>query len=247
VQRHDKRRHRWKIGWDVQQHPEASRVVSYHFDFLKPSFAIFDVWNFVKGAQLVFLGSNPARGQPLAIKLCSETPCDVIVVDSGDEAVAILKAKGDVDLILTDIRMPGEIDGAELARSVRGRQIVILSAYVDTQQQLPVEATFRKPVRSKSLQVAGVAALAPISPASSADYVQKGKAARSWAAFFGLFDFDPSASVPLTVPFVLAPPVVIAVRPFPVVTIDVQLQFAPIVRPFANVPAITIIVAYDGR
>jgi YesN/AraC family two-component response regulator len=47
-------------------------------------------------------------------------------------------------LILTDIRMPGESDGAELARSVRGQiqniKIVILSAYIDTQQQLPVDA-----------------------------------------------------------------------------------------------------------
>ena len=46
---------------------------------------------------------------------------EVVEADSGDEAVAILKAKGDVDLILSDIRMPGEIDGAALARSVRGQ------------------------------------------------------------------------------------------------------------------------------
>jgi CheY-like chemotaxis protein len=80
---------------------------------------------------------------------------DVIVAGSGDEAVSILKAKDDVDLILTDIRMPGEIDGAELSRSVRGQaqhiKVVVLSAYVDTQQQLPVDATFRKPIRIKAL------------------------------------------------------------------------------------------------
>ena len=60
-----------------------------------------------------------------------------------------------MDLILTDIRMPGEIDGAELARSVRGQiqniKIVILSAYVDTQQRLPVDATLTKPVRIEAL------------------------------------------------------------------------------------------------
>ena len=80
---------------------------------------------------------------------------DVIEADSGDEALAILKAKDDVDLILTDIRMPGEIDGARLARSVRRQtqdiKIVILSAYSDTQHELPVDAAFTKPVRIEAL------------------------------------------------------------------------------------------------
>ena len=92
---------------------------------------------------------------------------DVIEADSGDEALAILKVKSDVDLILTDIRMPGEIDGAELARSVRAQtqnvKIVILSAYADTQQQLPVDAAFTKPVRIEAL-LTKVRQLLPPSP-----------------------------------------------------------------------------------
>ena len=92
---------------------------------------------------------------------------DVIEADSGDEALAILKVKSDVDLILTDIRMPGEIDGAELARSVRAQtqnvKIVMLSAYADTQQQLPVDAAFTKPVRIKAL-LTKVRQLLPPSP-----------------------------------------------------------------------------------
>jgi CheY-like chemotaxis protein len=80
---------------------------------------------------------------------------EVIEADSGDEALTVLKAKRDVDLILTDIRMPGEIDGAGLARSVRGQtqniKIVVLSAYIDTQQELPVDAAFAKPVRMEAL------------------------------------------------------------------------------------------------
>ena len=92
---------------------------------------------------------------------------DVIEADSGDEALAILKVKSDVDLILTDIRMPGEIDGAELARSVRAQtqnvKIVILSAYADTQQQLPVDAAFTKPVRNRSTPHQSSAVAAPVS------------------------------------------------------------------------------------
>jgi len=80
---------------------------------------------------------------------------NVIEADSGDGALIILEAERDVDLILTDIRMPGEIDGAELARSVRGQtqniKIVVLSAYIDTQHELPVDAAFAKPVRMEAL------------------------------------------------------------------------------------------------
>jgi len=80
---------------------------------------------------------------------------NVIEADSGDGALIILEAERDVDLILTDIRMPGEIDGAGLARSVRRQtqniKIVVLSAYIDTQHELPVDAAFAKPVRMEAL------------------------------------------------------------------------------------------------
>ena len=78
---------------------------------------------------------------------------DVIEADSGDEALAILKVKSDVDLILTDIRMPGEIDGAELARSVRAQ----------TQNVKIVDAAFTKPVRIEAL-LTKVRQLLPPSP-----------------------------------------------------------------------------------
>src|SRR6185312_1577498 len=80
---------------------------------------------------------------------------NVIEADSGEGALIILEAERDVDLILTDIRMPGEIDGAGLARSVRRQtqniKIVVLSAYIDTQHELPVDAAFAKPVRMEAL------------------------------------------------------------------------------------------------
>lgn len=57
--------------------------------------------------------------------------------------------------MLTDIWMPGEIDGAGLVRSVRNQtqniKIVLLSAYIDTQLELPVDAALKKPVRIGAL------------------------------------------------------------------------------------------------
>jgi hypothetical protein len=160
-----------------------------------------------------------------------------------------------VDLILTDIRMPGEIDGGELARSVRGQiqniKIVILSACIDTQQRLPVDATLIKPVRIKAL-LAKVRELLPPRPFETnarpapPNKVSKRKAARSGAAFHDSFNVDPGASVPIAMSLVFTPPIVLVIGPLPVVAINAQLQFWPIIRPSLNVPAVAVVIAYDG-
>jgi hypothetical protein len=74
----------------------------------------------------------------------------------------------------------------------------------------------------------------------------KKEAARDRAAFYVSFNFDPTALAPISVAFVLAPPVMIPIRPLPVIAIDAQLQFGFIIRPAANVPAVTVVIAYDG-
>ena len=45
---------------------------------------------------------------------------ETIEASNADEAIAILK-KRDVDLIFTDVRMPGSMDGLKLARYARDR------------------------------------------------------------------------------------------------------------------------------
>jgi CheY-like chemotaxis protein len=45
---------------------------------------------------------------------------DTIEASNADEAIAVLQER-DVDLIFTDIRMPGSMDGLRLARHVRDR------------------------------------------------------------------------------------------------------------------------------
>ena len=74
----------------------------------------------------------------------------VIEADSGDEAITILLANSDIDLVLTDVRMPGTIDGRGLVNWIRRRashiKVVILSAYVDPYWDLPADAILKKPV-----------------------------------------------------------------------------------------------------
>jgi CheY-like chemotaxis protein len=80
---------------------------------------------------------------------------DVVDAETAREALSVLERGGTVDLILTDIRMPGEIDGLALAKTVRSRgrtiKIIILSAFVGPQPEFPVDAAFSKPVRVEAL------------------------------------------------------------------------------------------------
>ena len=60
---------------------------------------------------------------------------EVIESQRADEALKLLATKIDVDLILTDIRMPGQVDGLGLVsfvqRQDRDIKLILLSAYVD--------------------------------------------------------------------------------------------------------------------
>ena len=80
---------------------------------------------------------------------------EVIEVQSADEALNLLATNIDVDLILTDIRMPGQIDGLGLVsfvqRQDRRIKVVLLSAYIDADSESPADASFAKPVRIQAL------------------------------------------------------------------------------------------------
>ena len=45
----------------------------------------------------------------------------VIAAASADEAIAVLESRNDIRTVITDINMPGSMDGLRLAAAVRGR------------------------------------------------------------------------------------------------------------------------------
>lgn len=97
-------------------------------------------------------------------KGCSQPPATVLVVDddelvremaamflsmrgyhvieagSGDEAAALLDRAGQVDVVFTDLRMPGRLDGIGLARWVRDHRpetrVLITSGHTSRAQQV---------------------------------------------------------------------------------------------------------------
>lgn len=46
---------------------------------------------------------------------------DVISTSNADEAIAVLESRNDIRVIITDINIPGSMNGLKLAAAVRGR------------------------------------------------------------------------------------------------------------------------------
>ena len=71
---------------------------------------------------------------------------DVREAESGDAALRTLSASAPVDLLLTDVRMPGLVDGLGLARRVRsewpGTKIVLMSGYLRDMENAGVADAF---------------------------------------------------------------------------------------------------------
>jgi len=73
----------------------------------------------------------------------------VIEAKSGDEALTVLESGTSVDLLVTDVRMPGKMDGLALARRVRqdhpGTKIIIAASSIDDLRPNDVDGIFEKP------------------------------------------------------------------------------------------------------
>jgi CheY-like chemotaxis protein len=74
----------------------------------------------------------------------------VVEAFNADEAITILQSQVPVDLVFTDVRMPGSIDGVALAKLVRETRpeikLVISSGHAPVEdERMPADAVFRKP------------------------------------------------------------------------------------------------------
>lgn len=76
----------------------------------------------------------------------------VIEAGSAGEALAVLKVRADIALVVTDIHMSGAMEGLDLIREIRKSypaiKVITASAYRNTE---PVEATVTKPYSLESL------------------------------------------------------------------------------------------------
>ena len=76
---------------------------------------------------------------------------------NADEAVAILESRSDIALLLTDIQMPGSMDGLKLAHAVHERwppiRIILVSGQLRLASiDIPVDSRFfGKPLEAKEM------------------------------------------------------------------------------------------------
>ena len=56
-----------------------------------------------------------------AMQMIAEAGFDVLEAANADQALALLEQRSDIEVIFTDIDMPGSMNGLKLAHAVRGR------------------------------------------------------------------------------------------------------------------------------
>ena len=82
-----------------------------------------------------------------AVDMVEDAGFDAVEAENADEAVRILEARTDIRIVITDIDMPGSINGLKLAASVRDRwppiDIIIMSGHVKPRpEDLPPRSVF---------------------------------------------------------------------------------------------------------
>jgi CheY-like chemotaxis protein len=56
-----------------------------------------------------------------AVAIIEQAGYNVVEARNADEAIAILEMREDIRIVVTDIEMPGSMDGIKLARAIRDR------------------------------------------------------------------------------------------------------------------------------
>jgi CheY-like chemotaxis protein len=113
------------------------------------------------GVFAVFMKVLVAEDEPL-IRLgmtlvIEEAGYQVVEVGNTDDALRAIESEGDVGLLLTDVDMPGSMDGIRLAHTVRRRwptiQLIVVSGKVGVRAgELPEGARFlSKPYQEPKL------------------------------------------------------------------------------------------------
>ena len=79
-----------------------------------------------------------------------EAGFQVIQAGTADEALIVLRSSAKIDLVLSDIRMPGTLDGCDLAKMIHATwptiRVIILSArYIEALATTPADAFVAKP------------------------------------------------------------------------------------------------------
>jgi CheY-like chemotaxis protein len=89
-----------------------------------------------------------------AVDMVEDAGCTSVEAVDADEAFAILESRSDIALLLTDIQMPGSMDGLKLAHTVHERwppiRIILVSGQLELADiEIPADSRFfGKPIEA---------------------------------------------------------------------------------------------------
>jgi CheY-like chemotaxis protein len=110
--------------------------------------------SFGQGETILVVEDDPEVRQ-VAVATLETLGFQVREAETGDEAAAMLKRSGGVRLLLSDIRMPGDLNGIDLARLVRREwpsiDVILTSGYADAEDALDEFHFIHKPYRASDL------------------------------------------------------------------------------------------------
>jgi CheY-like chemotaxis protein len=95
-----------------------------------------------------------------AVNMVEEAGFEAVEASNADEAIEILTSRADIRILLTDIDMPGSMDGVKLAHYVRDRwppiEIIIVSGHSTVSaEEMPERGLFfSKPYRPQAITAA---------------------------------------------------------------------------------------------
>jgi CheY-like chemotaxis protein len=91
----------------------------------------------------------------MAVDAIEDAGHSTIEAANADEAVDVLEGHTDIDVIFTDIRMPGSMDGLGLAALARQRwpdvHIIVTSGHITLPEMDPATPFLAKPYRTRTL------------------------------------------------------------------------------------------------
>jgi PAS domain S-box-containing protein len=109
---------------------------------------------FGEGQTVLVVEDNPAVRQ-VAISTLMSLGFKVVEAANADEAARILRSNDQVRIVLSDVRMPGELTGIDLARLMKRErpelQVLLTTGYVDGDEALDDIELLYKPYRATDL------------------------------------------------------------------------------------------------
>src|SRR5579864_1092656 len=108
-----------------------------------------------RSAHAVLIVEDDELLKMLTVDMVQRAGFEVIQAENADEAMTILKARSDIALVLTDINMPGSMDGFRLAHAVSDRwpriKIIVTSSQVPKGALPTGSRFFVKPYRGEAM------------------------------------------------------------------------------------------------